>query len=131
MHGLDTVDRALLWYNNHLLLWLTVVPFVTAFIGEYPAEPVVIALYGFVLAMAAIAFTIMIHHAFFAGKLLHHEVPRVARKKEFARSLIGVTLYGISVPLAFLHPAISLGIFILVPIYYFLPRSIVGDMAAE
>ncbi len=128
-HSVSRSDRSLLWYNNHLLFWLAVIPFVTGFIGEYPTQPLVIALYGFVLMMAIFAFRLMVRHAFFKGRLIHSHVDEAARKNEYRRSLFGIILYGISVAAAFIHPYISLAIFILVPVYYFLPRSVLGDMA--
>ena len=123
MHAIKEPDRALLWYNNHLLFWLAVIPFVTGFIGDYPTEPVIIALYGFVLMMGAVAFSLMIYHAFFKGRLIHDHVADELRAKEFRRSRLGVLLYGASVPAAFIHPYISLAIFVILPLYYFLPRQ--------
>jgi uncharacterized membrane protein len=63
-HPITKSNGALMWYNNHLLFWLAVVPFVTAFLGDYPTLPAVVALYGFVLFMAALTFTAMIHFVF-------------------------------------------------------------------
>src|SRR5882724_9134733 len=57
-HAIPKTDSALLWMNNALLFWITVVPFVTAFIGDYHTVPVVVALYGAVLCMAALAFAV-------------------------------------------------------------------------
>ncbi len=124
-HEIKYSNKWLLWYNNHILFWLAVIPFVTAFIGDYPAAPVVVALYGFVLFMAALAFTLMGHYAFFGSKLIPHEtVPMEVRKSEFKRSLVGVVLYGSSILLAFASVYISLAIFIFLPIFYFMPRHI-------
>ena len=124
MHGVKQADRALLWYNNHLLLWLAVIPFVTEFIGEYPLQPVVVALYGFVLMMGAVAFALMINHVFFKGRLTYGHVPEEIKKQEFRRSLIGIVAYAVSVVTAFFHPYISMTIFFLVPVYYFFPRTV-------
>jgi len=104
MHSVARSDRALLWYNNHLLFWLAIVPFVTGFIGDYPTQPLVVALYGFVLMMAAAAFSMMAHHVFFRGRLVHDHVSHLTRKKEFRHALIGVACYAVSVVAAFLSP---------------------------
>ncbi len=124
MHSVKRVDRGLLWYNNFLLFWLAGIPFATAFIGDYPKQSIVVALYGFVLMMAALAFTLMIHHVFFRAQLIHDHVTRELREREYARARLGIVLYGASVLLAFVHPYISLAIFIALPLYYFLPRQI-------
>jgi uncharacterized membrane protein len=123
-HPIKKSNGALMWYNNHLLFWLAVVPFVTAFLGDYPTLPFVVALYGFVLCMAALAFTMMIHFVFFKSDLLPESITLYVREMQFKRSWFGVGLYGASVFLAFLHPYISLFIFVAVPLYYFLPQRI-------
>src|SRR6184192_2741816 len=53
------VDGKVLWANLHLLFWLSLVPFVTGWMGENHFAPVPTAVYGFVLLMAAVAFTIL------------------------------------------------------------------------
>lgn len=61
-HTLYTVHRvtaSMLWANSHLLFWLSVVPFVTAWMGETHFAPVPTAAYGFVLLMAAMAYRIL------------------------------------------------------------------------
>jgi uncharacterized membrane protein len=60
MHAVHRVSGPLLWANLHLLFWLSLVPFVTGWMGENHFAPAPVALYGFVLLMAAIAYTIMV-----------------------------------------------------------------------
>ena len=55
----ERVDGAVLWANLHLLFWLSLVPFVTGWMGENHFAAVPTALYGVVLLMAAIAYTIL------------------------------------------------------------------------
>lgn len=55
----DGIDGRVMWANLHLLFWLSLVPFTTAWLGRNPFAPVPTALYGFVLLMDAIAFTIL------------------------------------------------------------------------
>ncbi|MEZ4413911.1 MAG: TMEM175 family protein [Gemmatimonadales bacterium] len=63
MHAMHRVSGPLLWANLHLLFWLSLVPFVTGWMGENHFAPAPVALYGFVLLMAAIAYTIMVRAA--------------------------------------------------------------------
>ncbi len=130
-HAIRRSDRALLWYNNHLLFWIAVIPFVTGFIGEYPSQPIIVALYGFVLTMGALAFLLMANYVFLKSKIADEHVPIKTRRKEVKRSVIGVFVYGISVLTAFIHPYISLIIFIVIPFYYFLPETILNDTEEE
>jgi len=53
------VNGAILWANLHLLFWLSLVPFATGWMGQNHFAPVTVAVYGFALLMAAIAFTIL------------------------------------------------------------------------
>ncbi len=122
-HPIEKADNGLLWHNNHLLFWLAVVPFVTAFLGDYPTISLVVALYGFVLFMGGTAFMLMLKHVFFHGDLLPASVSMAARKRQYKRALLGVVSYGLSVVLAFVSPYISLAIFVLIPLYYFLPEK--------
>jgi uncharacterized membrane protein len=63
MHALHRVSGPLLWANLHLLFWLSLVPFVTGWMGENHFAPAPVALYGFVLLMAALAYSIMVRVA--------------------------------------------------------------------
>jgi len=59
MHTVMHVTGGILWANLHLLFWLSLVPFVTGWIGENHFDPIPMALYGFILLMAAIAYFIL------------------------------------------------------------------------
>lgn len=123
-HALKKSNGALLWYNNHLLFWLAVVPFATALVGDYPQLPLVVSLYGLVLCLAALAFSLMIRYVFFCSNLLDADIPSNVRRSRYRRSWLGVACYGLSALLAFVHPYLSFAIFVIVPVYYFLPQSI-------
>jgi uncharacterized membrane protein len=55
MHLVHRVEGGMLWANLHLLFWLSLVPFTTAWVGENHFAPTPMAIYGTVLFMAAIA----------------------------------------------------------------------------
>ncbi len=59
MHTVPRVDGKLLWANMHLLFWLSLIPFATGWIGENNFKPMPMALYGFILLMAAFAYFIL------------------------------------------------------------------------
>ncbi len=127
-HPIEKSDGRLLWYNNHLLFWLAVVPFATALLGDYPTIPLVVALYGFVLCMSAIAFSLMTRYVFFHSRLLPESVSFATRTLQQRRSWLGVGCYGASVVLAFIHPSISVAIFVIIPLYYFLPQGLTQEV---
>ena len=59
LQATERINGAILWANLHLLFWLSLVPFGTGWIGENHVAPLPTALYGVVLLMAAIAYTIL------------------------------------------------------------------------
>jgi uncharacterized membrane protein len=59
MHTVDKVNGAILWANLHLLFWLSLVPFVTGWMGENHFGQQPMALYGFILLMAGVAYVIL------------------------------------------------------------------------
>jgi uncharacterized membrane protein len=60
MHACERVDGRILWANMHLLFWLSLVPFVTGWMGENHFAPLPVALYGVVLLMAAVAYWLLV-----------------------------------------------------------------------
>src|SRR3954447_20148948 len=63
----DRVDGRILWANSHLLFWLSLLPFATAWMGQNHAVALPTAVYGGVLVAAAIAYTILVR-ALLSGK---------------------------------------------------------------
>src|SRR5712691_6792684 len=60
LHATERINGAILWANLHLLFWLSLIPFVTGWMGENHFAPLPTAVYGGVLLMAAIAYTILL-----------------------------------------------------------------------
>ncbi|HTJ23295.1 MAG TPA: TMEM175 family protein [Gemmatimonadaceae bacterium] len=104
LHLTTHVTGGILWANIHLLFWLSLVPFVTAWIGESHTAAVPTALYGVVLVLAAIAYTILqrtIIASQGAGSRLAAAIGG-DRKGKFS-----IALYLAAIPLSFVRPAIS------------------------
>lgn len=59
LHTVDRVDGLILWANSHLLFWLSLVPFATAWLGENFLFPLPTAVYGFMLLLPAIAYHLL------------------------------------------------------------------------
>src|SRR5262245_50439271 len=59
LHVTERINGSILWANMHLLFWLSLVPFVTAWMGENDFAPLPTAVYGVVLLLAAIAYTVL------------------------------------------------------------------------
>ena len=119
MATVHNATRTILWLNNHLLFWMSLIPFSTGFLGENPRLPDAFAVYGFVLAAACGSFTLLRWHAFNQGRddAGLARVHRVVLRK----SILATSLYAVSVPLAYVSIHAAAAIFVAVPAMFFLP----------
>ena len=118
MHLVRRVDGRVLWSNLYLLFWLSVVPFVTAWIGSNPMAEAPAALYGFVLLMNALAWIVL------QRALLHAEGPDSALAKAVKSSLkekISPILYLAGIGGAFLYTPIAYLCYVAVACLWFIP----------
>jgi len=118
MHVVHRVSGPLLWANLHLLFWLSLVPFVTGWMGENHFAPAPVALYGFVLLMAALAYAIMVRAA------LRIEGPDSTLARAIGRDRKGnlsLALYVIGIVASFFQVWIAGAIFIAVALIWLIP----------
>jgi uncharacterized membrane protein len=118
LHATKQVSGSTLWANLHLLFWLSLVPFVTGWMGENHFAAVPSALYGVVLLMAAIAYWIL------QGRIIAAQKGDSPLKAAVGRDLkgkISPLLYIIAIPSAFVSPWISGGIYVLVALIWLVP----------
>ena len=131
-HMLQATDRihgGVLWANLHLLFWLSLIPFVTGWMGENHFAALPTAAYGVVLVGAAIAYTIV------QTTILkeNDENPRLAQAiGSDWKGKMSIILYVAAVPLAFINQYISDAIFVFVALVWLVPdRRIEGRIAHE
>lgn len=118
LHVTKTVNGPILWANLHLLFWLSLTPFVTAWMGEAPRQSLPVAFYGGSLFMCAIAYTIL------SALLIRREGPGSVLARATGRDAKGkvsLALYGLGVGLAFIQPAVSLALYVTVAVIWFIP----------
>ena len=117
-HAAQQVNGRVLWANLHLLFWLSLIPFVTAWMGENHFGPAPVALYGIILLLAAIAYTILVQ------SLLSLHGPdsllATALGSDF-KGKISIVLDLIAIPLAFLKPWVAFAIYVLVAVMWLVP----------
>jgi uncharacterized membrane protein len=104
MRTTERVSGRVLWANLHLLFWLSLVPFVTGWMGENHFAPLPTALYGAVLLMAGVAYTVL------QRIILADEPPGSALTGAIGwdvKGKVSLAMYAAAVPLAFVHPGIS------------------------
>jgi TMEM175 potassium channel family protein len=118
LHAAHEVTGWILWSNLHLLFWLSLFPFATAWVGESHGEAVPTSLYGFVLLMAAIAYQLL------EGALIAHHGRDSVLAAAVGRSYkewLSVASYAASIGLAFVEPRISQLLFVAVAASWFIP----------
>lgn len=120
-HLLQTTRRvtgAILWANLHLLFWLSLVPVVTAWSGENHFAAAPMALYGGVLFVAGIAYTIL--QSLIKKENGENSVLAEAVGRDF-KGKISVALYAIAIPSAFLSPWFAGALYIVVALIWLIP----------
>ena len=117
-HLIKHVSGGILWANLHLLFWLSLFPFSTAWMGENHLAPTPTAAYGFVLLMAAIAYYVL-QQVIIAnqgpGSLLKSAVGRDWKGK------LSPLCYLTAIGLAFVNPWIASGIYTFVALIWLIP----------
>jgi uncharacterized membrane protein len=117
-HAVHRVNGAVLWANLHLLFWLSLVPFVTRWLGEHRFAPVPTAVYGIVLVLAAIAYTIL------QAVLIAQEGPdsKLARAvRSDMKGKLSVALYLTAIAAAFVHRGIADTLYVVVALIWLVP----------
>jgi uncharacterized membrane protein len=114
----EQVNGSTLWANLHLLFWLSLLPFATAWVGENQFTVLPVALYGVVLLAAGIAYyilsrTLVSHHG--RDSKLAIAIGRDGKGK------ISVVIYAIGILFAFVNPVIAFLIYVLVAILWLIP----------
>jgi uncharacterized membrane protein len=118
LHASTHVDGRVLWANLLLLFWLSLVPFVIRWIDEAGLVALPVAAYGVVLFMSAVGYNL----------LQRAIVARNGRTSALALALgrdikgkLSAALYASAIPLAFVQPWISIALYILVALIWFIP----------
>lgn len=113
------VNGKVLWANMHLLFWLSLVPFVTGWMGENHFAPFPTSMYGVVLLMCAIAYTILqtaiVKHDTHENELLANAIGNDLKGK------ISIACYVAAIPLAFVHQAIAGALYAIVAAIWLIP----------
>lgn len=112
------VAGGILWANLHLLFWLSLTPFVTAWMGENHFAPWPVALYGLVLLFAGTAYfiltkTLVAHHG--KDSTLAKSIGRDRKAK------LSLIVYAAAIPLSFSEPWIACACYVMVAVMWFLP----------
>ena len=118
LQATHAVDGRILWANLHLLFWLSLVPFGTAWMGENSFAPIPVAAYGVILLLAAVAYFILVRAIIAregADSVLAQAVGNDVKGK------MSPLLYAVSIPIALVAPWVAFAIYSVVAIMWFVP----------
>ena len=112
------VNGAVLWANLHLLFWLSLVPFVTSWLGENGFQAWPVALYGAVLLLAGFAYFLLSR----ALVAVHGQESALAiAVGNEAKGYISLVCYTAAIPLAFINAMLACGLYVVVAVMWFIP----------
>ena len=129
LYTVARVDGLILWANSHLLFWLSLIPAATAWMGENLSAPVPTAVYGGVLLLPAIAYSLL------QKAIVHRQGAHSVLAKALGSDIkgkISPILYVAGIVLAFVSPWISIAIYALVAVTWLAPdRRIENTLGRE
>jgi TMEM175 potassium channel family protein len=118
IHATREVTGGILWANLHLLFWLSLVPFVTAWMGENHSASVPTAIYGIDLLCNAMAYTILVR------TILAHEGPKSPLRAAVGSDMkgnISLLVYVLAIPVAFFRPLLADALYAAVALTWLVP----------
>jgi uncharacterized membrane protein len=118
LHACDHITGAVLWPNLHLLFWLSLIPFATAWMGENHFATVPTAVYGVVLLMAGVAWKWLQH------EIIKYDGPQSKLRAAVAADFKGnlsLVMYIVGIALAFVHQALAEALYVAVALIWLIP----------
>jgi uncharacterized membrane protein len=124
LHVVSHVSGGVLWANLHLLFWLSLIPFVTGWMGENHFAAIPVAAYGVILFMCAVAYRILVYCL----------TSQRAENRALAEAIgtdrkgwLSLLLYPAGVGLAFVHPWLGFAFYIVVALIWLVPDRRIED----
>jgi TMEM175 potassium channel family protein len=118
VHAAERTTAGVLWANLHLLFWLSLVPFVTNWMGDHHVEPLPTSVYGVVMTLAAVAYTIL--QATIIRAQGEHSRLRRAIGSDL-KGKLSLAMYSAAVGLAFLRPWFADALYVAVALMWLVP----------
>ena len=118
LHACERINGKILWANLHLLFWLSLIPFVTGWMGENHFTPIPTAMYGVVLLLSSVAYTIL------EKLIIAHQGPDskiAAAVGHETKGMFSIALYAVAIAMAFVNEWISDAIYVFVALMWLAP----------
>lgn len=124
----EHINGGILWANMHLLFWLSLIPFVTGWMGENHFAPLPTAVYGCVMLAAALAYYVL------QRRIIAHQGPHSKLKAAVGRDVKGKLsplIYLAAIALAFVNQWFSDALYVLVALMWLIPDKRIESRVDE
>ncbi len=128
LHAMQRVNGGILWANLHLLFWLSLMPFVTGWMGENHFAPVPTALYGVVLLMSGVAYYVL------SRVIIAHHGPDSVLARAIGgdrKGQLSMVLYVAAIASTFFHTWIALALYVSVALMWLVPDRRIEKVMAK
>ena len=119
LHAVTHVNSKMIWANLHLLFWLSLVPFATAWMGETSFDKITVAVYAILLDCCGISYSILLN--MIIKNHSHSPALLIPLKKQAKKGMLSALIYTLAIPAAFIHPLISGILYLSVAILWWWP----------
>lgn len=128
LQAIKRVDGRVLWANLHLLFWLSLIPFVTGWMGEHEFAAWPVAFYGIIMLGAAIAYFILARILI----ALHGRDSALATAlgRDF-KGKVSVAIYVAAIPLSFVNSWFACGLYVLVAVIWLIPDRRIEKVVSQ
>jgi len=118
IHAADRITGGVLWANLHLLFWLSLIPFATGWMGRNNFAPLPTAVYGGLLLLAAVSYTILVR-IMIAAQGPHSRLKDAIG--DDTKGYVSLAMYATAVPLAFVNEWFAYALYIGVALIWLVP----------
>lgn len=118
LHATQRVSGGVLWANQHLLFWLSLIPFCTAWLGENPRAPLPTAVYGAILLFAGIGY-LLLERCIIAVQGRESKLAKAVGSDR--KGQISAVLYALAIGLAYVNPYFSDALYAAVALMWLIP----------
>ena len=128
LSAVNKINGTTLWLNLHLLFWLSLIPFATEWMGASHFSKWPIALYGMVLIMNGIAYTLL------CAELIRQAGPHSALAEALGadwKGKVSLAIYAVAIAIAFLNARVSFFLYIVVACMWFIPDRRIEKMVTS
>jgi uncharacterized membrane protein len=126
--AVERVNGKILWANLHLLFWLSLFPFSTAWMGEHYTSSIPVAVYEFILFMASVAWYIL---ALLVIRVEGKESKVGQAYQRDIKTKISMLIYALATAIALFQPLFSIVIYTLLAAFWFIPDKRIESKLAD